>query len=93
MIIPASAHVAWRKGAEYFGLKLKMLPLGGGAARRRLAARGADHPNTAVIVGSAPDYPHGTIDPIAEMAEIAARRGAPMHVDACVGGFICRSWR
>jgi glutamate/tyrosine decarboxylase-like PLP-dependent enzyme len=44
--------------------------------------------NTAFILGSAPEYPHGTIDPIEQMAAIAQRHGVPMHVDACVGGFI-----
>jgi len=41
-----------------------------------------------LVVGSAPEYPHGLIDPIERMGEIAARRGVPLHVDACVGGFI-----
>jgi sphinganine-1-phosphate aldolase len=88
MIIPASAHVAWRKGAEYFGLKLKTLPLAADLRADVSQLEGLITPNTAMILGSAPDYPHGTIDPIAEMAAIAERRGAPMHVDACVGGFI-----
>ena len=29
-----------------------------------------------------------SIDPIAEMSEMAHRHEIPMHVDACVGGFI-----
>jgi len=44
--------------------------------------------NTAFILGSAPEYPDGTIDPIEQMAAIAQRHGVQMHVDACVGGFI-----
>ena len=43
---------------------------------------------TAVVVGSAPTFPHGVIDPIPELAALAAERGAGCHVDACLGGFI-----
>ena len=39
-------------------------------------------------MGSAPPYPHGTLDPIEAIAAIALRRGIPMHVDACLGGFL-----
>jgi glutamate/tyrosine decarboxylase-like PLP-dependent enzyme len=41
-----------------------------------------------MVLGSAPEYPHGSIDPIEAMGEIALRRGVPLHVDACVGGMI-----
>ena len=75
MIVPASAHVAWFKASEYFGVKLRLL--------ESLINR-----NTVMILGSAPEYPSGLIDPIAHMAAIAARHKLPMHVDACVGGFI-----
>jgi sphinganine-1-phosphate aldolase len=39
-------------------------------------------------VGSAPTYPQGVIDPIPELAAMAADRGVLCHVDACLGGFI-----
>ena len=40
------------------------------------------------MVGSAPTFPHGVIDPIPEIAALAADRGVGCHVDACLGGFI-----
>lgn len=88
MILPATAHVAWFKASEYFGVKVRRLPLDGEfradvARLERLVNR-----NTVLIVGSAPEYPHGMVDPIERMGEIAARHGVPLHVDACVGGFI-----
>jgi len=88
MIIPTTAHVAWEKGAEYFGLKIRWLPLTDDLRTDASQLEGLINDDTAMILGSAPEYPHGTIDPIPFMAEIAARRGVPMHVDACVGGFI-----
>jgi len=88
MIVPTSAHVAWLKAAEYFGVRLRKLPLDDGyradaAKLERLVNR-----RTVMILGSAPDYPRGVIDPIEAMAAIALRHRVPMHVDACVGGFI-----
>ena len=44
--------------------------------------------NTIVLVGSAGNYPYGTIDPITDLAALALERGVGMHVDACLGGFI-----
>lgn len=88
LIIPATAHVAWFKAAEYFELNIKLVPL---TANLRTDASKLENmitANTAMILGSAPEYPHGTIDPIEQMAAIAQRHGVPMHVDACVGGFI-----
>ncbi len=40
------------------------------------------------LVGSAPQYPHGVIDPIAQLGELAQDKKLPLHVDACVGGFM-----
>lgn len=88
MILPATAHVAWFKAAEYFGVTPRLLPMDKDLATdiRKLNRR-IDR-NTVMVLGSAPEYPHGTIDPIRHMGEIAAKRGVPVHVDACVGGFI-----
>lgn len=88
MIVPRSAHVAWFKAAEYFGVKLRILPLDDGF---RANVRGIEkliNRNTVMLLGSAPAYPHGVIDPIEALGEVAARHHVPLHVDACVGGFI-----
>jgi glutamate/tyrosine decarboxylase-like PLP-dependent enzyme len=41
-----------------------------------------------MVVGSAPTYPHGVVDPIADIAALAQERGILCHVDACMGGFL-----
>jgi sphinganine-1-phosphate aldolase len=88
VIAPESVHVAFEKAAEYFGVKLAHAPLGDDlrvdvrAVRRMLSAR------TALVVASAPCYPFGVLDPVAELGELCARRGVPLHVDACLGGFL-----
>ena len=45
-------------------------------------------PRTVLVVGSAPQYPQGVVDPIPAIAEVAASVGANCHVDACMGGFV-----
>lgn len=88
MVLPATAHVAWFKASEYFDVRVRLLPLDANlhadvGQLERLINR-----NTVMVLGSAPEYPHGSIDPIEAMGAIAQRRGVPLHVDACVGGFI-----
>jgi glutamate/tyrosine decarboxylase-like PLP-dependent enzyme len=88
MIVPVTAHVAWFKAAEYFGVRLRLLPLGADLRADVGKLEKMINRRTVMILGSAPEYPHGLIDPIEAMGEIAQRHGIPLHVDACVGGFI-----
>ncbi len=64
------------------------IPVGPDFRADAAAARAAAGPQTILIVGSAPAYPHGVIDPIADLAAIARERGILCHVDACLGGFL-----
>ena len=88
MVVPTTAHVAWFKASEYFGVKLRRLPLDERLHADVSKLDALINRHTVMVLGSAPEYPHGSIDPIEAMATIAQRRGVPMHVDACVGGFI-----
>ncbi len=88
MIIPESAHVAWDKGAEYFGLRIRRARLRDDWTVDPEHVRRLVNRNTVMILAGAPEYPHGSIDPVRELSEIAVNRGIPLHVDACVGGFI-----
>ncbi len=87
MVIPETAHVAWEKGAEYFGVKAVHAPLRKDMGVDVDAVRKLVNRNTVMILGSAPEYPHGIIDSIAELGEVACDRKIPLHVDACLGGF------
>jgi sphinganine-1-phosphate aldolase len=88
IVAPVSAHPAYAKAAHYFEMELVQIPLGldwradVGAAERLVDAR------TAVVVASAFSYPHGVVDPVAELAALAARNGVGCHVDACIGAFV-----
>jgi len=88
MVIPETAHVAWFKASEYFDVKIRLVPLKPDFTPDLKKLKKMINRNTVMILGGAPEYPHGTIDPIAEMGEIAQKKNIPLHVDACVGGFI-----
>ena len=88
MIVPTTAHVAWFKASEYFGVKLRLLPLDEDLRADVGRLQGMINRRTVMILGSAPEYPHGSIDPIEAMGAVAQKHGIPLHVDACVGGFI-----
>jgi glutamate/tyrosine decarboxylase-like PLP-dependent enzyme len=88
MVLPVTAHVAWFKASEYFGVKVRLLPLDKNLRADVKKLPRLVNRNTVMILGSAPEYPHGTIDPIEEFSTVALKNKVPLHVDACVGGFI-----
>ncbi|MBN1138536.1 MAG: aspartate aminotransferase family protein [Anaerolineae bacterium] len=88
MILPQTAHPAFHKAGHYFGVRPVVIPVGPDLRADVAAARAAINPNTILMVGSAPSYPHGVVDPIADLAEIAQENGLLCHADACVGGFM-----
>ncbi|KFP67832.1 Sphingosine-1-phosphate lyase 1 [Cariama cristata] len=88
MLVPVSAHAAFDKAAHYFGLKLIHIPLTKDMEVDIQAMRRAISKNTAMLVCSAPQFPHGVMDPIEEVAELAVKYKIPLHVDACLGGFL-----
>ncbi|CAL1413586.1 unnamed protein product [Linum trigynum] len=88
MIIPVSAHSAYDKAAQYFNIKLWRVPVSKEFQADVKAIRRLINRNTILIVGSAPGFPHGVIDPIEELGELASSRGICLHVDLCLGGFV-----
>ena len=88
LVVPRTIHPAFDKAAHYFGVKLVKVDVDQDqrADVRKMAK--AIGWRTIGIVASAPQYPHGVIDPIAELGELAMERKLPLHVDACVGGFV-----
>jgi sphinganine-1-phosphate aldolase len=86
VVLPISAHAAFEKGCYYFGLESRRVPVGADWRADVDAMAAAIDDNTVLIVGSAPQYPQGVIDPIPEIAALAEGRGINCHVDACMGG-------
>ncbi|XP_066456571.1 sphingosine-1-phosphate lyase 1 [Eleutherodactylus coqui] len=89
IIAPVSVHAAFDKAAHYFGMKMVHIPLEKKTMRVDVKAmRRAISKNTAMLVCSTPQFPHGIIDPVEEVAELALKYNIPFHVDACLGGFL-----
>lgn len=89
LVLPVTAHAAFRKAAHLFGLTVVDLPVDPVSCTVRPSdVAAALSEDTALVVVSAPSYPHGVLDPVAEVADLAAARGVLCHVDACIGGWV-----
>ena len=89
MILPSSAHPSFEKAAKYFDVKPIYVPVDDKSFRADVKAmKDKLSENTILIVGSAPDYPRGVVDPITELGALTKECGIGMHVDACLGGYM-----
>ena len=89
IILPTTAHSAFRKGAHLFGIEIVDAPIDPETTLVDVDfVRDHVTDRTIALVGSAGNYPYGTIDPIGELSDIALEHGISLHVDGCLGGFI-----
>ena len=88
VVLPVTAHAAFDKAAQYFGLRLVKTRVGEDMRADVDAVRSAISGRTVAVAGSAVQFPHGVADPIEEMAALAAEAGAGFHTDSCLGGFV-----
>ncbi len=88
LVVPTTIHPAFDKAAHYFGVKLVKVPVGPDFRADVRAMAKAITWKTIGLCGSAPQYAHGVVDPIAELGALAQKKNLPLHVDACIGGFI-----
>lgn len=98
IICSSSAHGAIHKACHYFGMDLIMVPfqydevqgvtdistlqLGAEQVRSRITK------NTIAIYASAPTFPHGVIDNIPALGQLALEHSIGLHVDNCLGGIL-----
>ena len=88
IVMPDSAHPAFDKAAAAMDLDIRRAPLRADMRVDTAALAEMIDARTMAIVGSAPCFPHGVVDPIAELSDIALKAGVWLHVDACVGGWL-----
>ncbi len=88
IIMPRTGHAAFDKAAHYLGLNIVRVDTADDLRADVDALNDAVTPNTIMIVGSAPCWGLGLVDPIPAIANIAEKNGLWMHVDCCVGGFL-----
>jgi sphinganine-1-phosphate aldolase len=88
VVLPVTAHPALDKGAHYFGIELRKAAVTDDFVADMASVRSMVDANTVALVGSAGTYPHGLIDPIEQLSDLAVELGINLHVDGCLGGFI-----
>ncbi|KAK2181649.1 hypothetical protein NP493_386g02034 [Ridgeia piscesae] len=89
MVVPLTVHCAFDKAADYLRMKITHVPIDETTMKVNVAAmKRAITKNTCMLVGSAPHFPHGIIDPIEDIAKLGLRYNIPVHVDSCLGGFL-----
>ncbi|KAF2829681.1 PLP-dependent transferase [Ophiobolus disseminans] len=89
MILPETAHTAFRKAGEYFKIKVHLVACNAPTYKVHLpSVSRLINPNTVLLVGSAPNFPHGIIDDISGLSKLAQKKRLPLHVDCCLGSFI-----
>jgi sphinganine-1-phosphate aldolase len=88
VVVPWSAHPAFDKACALMELELRRVPIGADLLADVAAMGAAVDDETILLVGSAPGFPYGLIDPIEELGALARARDVWLHVDACVGGYI-----
>jgi glutamate/tyrosine decarboxylase-like PLP-dependent enzyme len=89
MILPVTGHAAFHKAAHCFDVRIVPVEVDPKTFKADPAkVREAITESTILLVGSAPSYAHGVVDPIAALGEIAQEHDLLLHVDACIGGFL-----
>ncbi|KAG7664725.1 DPL1 [[Candida] subhashii] len=89
VIAPNTIHAGIEKACFYFGMKLHKVDLDPITFKVDVSkVKRLINSNTVLLVGSAPNYPHGIIDDIEALSKLALKYNIPLHVDACLGSFI-----
>jgi sphinganine-1-phosphate aldolase len=89
MVLPETAHVAFRKAAQYFKIKIHKVPCPAPSYKVHIATVSRlINSNTILLVGSAPNFPHGIVDDIPALSRLALKYKLPLHVDCCLGSFV-----
>ncbi|KOB67451.1 putative glutamate decarboxylase/sphingosine phosphate lyase [Operophtera brumata] len=89
IVVPSTIHFAFDKAAQHLGLSVVTVPVNPTTMKVDIEkVKAAIGRRTILIVGSAPNYPYGTMDEISLLSDVALEYGVPLHVDACLGGFV-----
>lgn len=87
--MPETAHAAFHKACSYFNVRMHIVPCPAPSYKASVPAISRlINSNTILLVGSAPNFPHGIIDDIPALSRLALRKKIPLHVDCCLGSFL-----
>jgi glutamate/tyrosine decarboxylase-like PLP-dependent enzyme len=88
LVAPETLHPAFDKAADLMDIEIRRVPVRADLRADVAGRAAAIDADTVMLVGSAPNFPYGMVDPIGELSELALSRGVWLHVDACVGGYL-----
>jgi sphinganine-1-phosphate aldolase len=88
VVAPVTIHPAHLKSAHYLGMKVVRVPVNSDYEADVEAMRAHINSNTVALAATAGTYPHGVVDPISKLSELALEHKIGLHVDGCLGGFI-----
>ena len=88
VILCSTAHPAFLKAMRFLKIKPIVISPNKDLSLDIIAFEKAITENTILLVGSAPCYPYGMIDPIDQLSDLAINNNLLLHVDACIGGFL-----
>ncbi|XP_076296065.1 sphingosine-1-phosphate lyase [Lasioglossum baleicum] len=89
MVVPSTAHSAFDKAAQYLNIKVRCVPVNPHSYTVAIKdMEKAISRNTVMLVGSTPNFPYGTMDNIEAISKLGVKYNIPVHVDACLGGFL-----
>ncbi|KAF4652862.1 Sphingosine-1-phosphate lyase 1, partial [Perkinsus chesapeaki] len=89
IVIPHSAHAAFIKAGQFFGVDVRIAKLTEDVMDVDLNhVESLVNKNTVAIVGSCPQFPHGVVDNIEGLSKIAMAHKTNLHVDGCLGGYL-----
>ena len=89
IIISITAHCAFEKACEIFGVKCIKIPLDKKTYQINLSLVEKNiSKNTICLVGSFPNFPHCISDDIEKLSKLGIKYNIPVHCDCCLGGFL-----
>ncbi|KAH8375338.1 hypothetical protein KR200_009755 [Drosophila serrata] len=89
IVVPKTVHAAFDKGGQYFNIHVRSVDVDPETYEVDIKKfKRAINRNTILLVGSAPNFPYGTIDDIEAIAALGVKYDIPVHVDACLGSFV-----
>nr|XP_050860928.1 sphingosine-1-phosphate lyase isoform X1 [Vespula vulgaris] len=89
MVVPITAHSSFDKAAQYLNIKVRTVPINPYSYTVSITAmEKAINKNTVMLVASTPNFPYGTMDNVEAVSKLGLRYNVPVHVDACLGGFL-----
>jgi sphinganine-1-phosphate aldolase len=93
VIAPHTIHATIHKAAMVLDIELRTVEHSPFDPVDTAAMEALIDDQTIGLLGSAPSWPFGQVDPIAEMGQIALAHNIWLHVDGCVGTYVLPFFR